>query len=71
VLKVWGVGLRAPLQRVAVRPVPLSLSGEGLSLRLTLEAEGLAPELGSPPSVLTGLLVTWELGRVLALAAPA
>ncbi|WP_257452834.1 4'-phosphopantetheinyl transferase family protein [Archangium lipolyticum] len=71
VLKVWGVGLRAPLQRVAVRPVLLSASGEALSLRLTLEAEGLPPELGVPPAVLTGLLLAGEHGRVLALAAPA
>jgi 4'-phosphopantetheinyl transferase len=71
VLKVWGVGLRAPLQRVAVRPALLTASGQALSLRLTLEAEGLSPELGVPPQELTGLLMVGEHGRVLALAAPA
>ena len=72
VLKVWGVGLRAPLQKVAVRPEPLRLDEEQdeeqLSLRLTLETEGLPPGLGEPPSSLAALLVTWRDGRVLALA---
>ncbi|HSP79011.1 MAG TPA: 4'-phosphopantetheinyl transferase superfamily protein, partial [Myxococcaceae bacterium] len=37
VLKVWGVGLRAPLQRVAVRPLPRGVLPGGVSLELTLE----------------------------------
>jgi 4'-phosphopantetheinyl transferase len=71
VLKVWGVGLRAPLQRVAVRPTLLSSSAEGLSLWLALEARELASDLGPPPPLLAGLLLAWEPDRVLALATPA
>jgi 4'-phosphopantetheinyl transferase len=72
VLKVWGVGLRAPLQKVAVRPELLGMEErreEGQAcLRLTLETEGLPPGLGEPPSSLAALLVAWHDGRVLALA---
>ncbi|MFL5355568.1 4'-phosphopantetheinyl transferase family protein [Archangium sp.] len=71
VLKVWGVGLRAPLQKVAVRPVLLHADGGRLSLRVTLEtAEGLPPGLGEPPSMLAALLVAGP-GRVLAIAGQA
>lgn len=68
VLKVWGVGLRAPLQKVAVRPEPLHADTGLVSLRLTLETEGLPPGLGDPPASLAALLVAWRSGRVLALA---
>ncbi|PTL82065.1 4'-phosphopantetheinyl transferase superfamily protein [Vitiosangium sp. GDMCC 1.1324] len=68
VLKVWGVGLRAPLQKVAVRPVLLHADEGRVSLRLTLETEGLPPGLGEPPSTLTALLMAWPAGRVLAIA---
>lgn len=71
VLKVWGVGLRAPLQKVAVRPVLLHADGGRLALRVTLEMEeGLPPGLGEPPSTLAALLVAGP-GRVLAIAAQA
>jgi 4'-phosphopantetheinyl transferase len=68
VLKVWGVGLRAPLQKVAVRPVLLHADEGSVSLRVTLETQGLPPGLGEPPSSLGALLVAWQPGRVLALA---
>jgi 4'-phosphopantetheinyl transferase len=67
VLKVWGVGLRAPLQQVAVRPVELDTSGASVSLRLSLETGTLPPGLGPPPTVLSALLV-WEATQVLAVA---
>jgi len=68
VLKVWGVGLRAPLQKVAVRPVLLHADEEHLALRLTLQAQGLPPGLGEPPSRLAALLMAWRSGQVLAIA---
>ncbi|MGZ3459536.1 MAG: hypothetical protein ACXU86_13665, partial [Archangium sp.] len=68
VLKVWGVGLRAPLQKVAVRPVPLHADEDHVALRLTLETQGLPPGLGEPPSTLAALLMAWPSGWVLALA---
>ncbi|MFE8595626.1 4'-phosphopantetheinyl transferase family protein [Archangium violaceum] len=68
VLKVWGVGLRAPLQKVALRPVLLQAGGDGLSLRVTLETWALPPGLGEPPPALAALLVAWPAGGVLALA---
>lgn len=67
VLKVWGVGLRAPLQLVAVRPVLLADAPEGLALGLSLETGGLPLELGPPPRELTALLLGDATG-VLALA---
>jgi 4'-phosphopantetheinyl transferase len=68
VLKVWGVGLRAPLQKVAVRPVLLHADEGLVSLRLTLETtEGIPPGLGEPPSTLAALLVAGP-ARVLAIA---
>jgi 4'-phosphopantetheinyl transferase len=67
VLKVWGVGLRAPLQQVAVRPTLLHDSGACVSLRLTLETGRLPPDLGPPPATLAALL-RWEPTWVLALA---
>jgi 4'-phosphopantetheinyl transferase len=67
VLKVWGVGLRAPLQQVRVSPAPLSEGDAGVSLRLTLETGALPAHLGAPPTALEALLLTWE-DRVLALA---
>ncbi|HEX8819003.1 MAG TPA: 4'-phosphopantetheinyl transferase superfamily protein [Archangium sp.] len=67
VLKVWGVGLRAPLLRVAVRPALLAERGGLLSLRLTVETEALPPHLGAPPTLLDAVLLAWE-DRVLALA---
>lgn len=68
VLKVWGVGLRAPLQKVAVRPVRLHADEGRVSLRLTLETWGLPPGLGEPPLALAALLVAWPPGGVLAIA---
>jgi 4'-phosphopantetheinyl transferase len=68
VLKVWGVGLRAPLQKVALRPVLLQAVGDELSLRVTLETWELPPGLGEPPPALAALLVAWRAGEVLALA---
>ncbi|MFY0564550.1 4'-phosphopantetheinyl transferase family protein [Archangium lansingense] len=68
VLKVWGVGLRAPLQKVAVRPELLHASEDQVSLRLMLETEGLPPGLGEPPSSTAALLVALRDGQVLALA---
>ncbi|HZH15078.1 MAG TPA: 4'-phosphopantetheinyl transferase superfamily protein [Archangium sp.] len=68
VLKVWGVGLRAPLQKVAVRPVLLDVAGDQLSLRVTLETWALPPGLGEPPPALAALLLAWRAGGVLALA---
>ena len=67
VLKAWGVGLRAPLRQVAVRPTPLHGSGTGVSLKLTLETGRLPPDLGPPPATLAALL-RWESTWVLALA---
>jgi 4'-phosphopantetheinyl transferase len=67
VLKVWGVGLRAPLQQVAVRPVVLDTSDTSVSLRLSLETGKLPPEVGPPSRALSALLV-WEATRVLAVA---
>ncbi|WP_375771062.1 4'-phosphopantetheinyl transferase superfamily protein [Archangium gephyra] len=71
VLKVWGVGLRAPLQKVAVRPVLLHAAGGPLSLRVTLETWELPPGLGAPPPALAALLMAWRAGGVLALAGQA
>jgi len=68
VLKVWGVGLRAPLRQVAVRPVLLDTREHGLALRLTIETGALPPGLGAPPMHLTALLEADDSGRVLALA---
>jgi 4'-phosphopantetheinyl transferase len=68
VLKVWGVGLRAPLQKVAVRPVLLQAAGDAVSLRVTLDTWALPPGLGEPPPALAALLVAWRAGGVLALA---
>ncbi|WNG44597.1 4'-phosphopantetheinyl transferase superfamily protein [Archangium minus] len=68
VLKVWGVGLRAPLQKVAVRPVRLHVSENQVSLRLTLETWELPPGLGEPPETLAALLVEWPPGGALAIA---
>lgn len=68
VLKVWGVGLRAPLQKAAVRPVLLHADGGRLALRVSLDITGgLPPGLGEPPSTLAALLVAGP-GRVLAIA---
>ncbi len=67
VLKVWGVGLRAPLALVKVRPAPCSAWEGGLSLRLTLETGALPTHLGTPPTTMEAVLVAWE-DRVLALA---
>jgi 4'-phosphopantetheinyl transferase len=67
VLKVWGVGLRAPLLQVAVRPVLLAERDGLLSLNLTLETGALPTHLGAPPTRLDALLLAWE-DRVLALA---
>ncbi len=67
VLKVWGVGLRAPLLQVAVRPALLAERDGLLSLSLTLETGALPTHLGAPPTRLDALLLAWE-DRVLALA---
>jgi 4'-phosphopantetheinyl transferase len=67
VLKVWGVGLRAPLLQVAVRPALRSEWEGGVSLRLTLETGVLPAHLGAPPTALDAVLLAWE-ERVLALA---
>lgn len=70
VLKVWGVGLRAPLQKVALRPELLQASPGRLVLRVGLDTQGLPPGLGEPPSVLGALLLLEDgaTGRVLAVA---
>jgi 4'-phosphopantetheinyl transferase len=68
VLKVWGVGLRAPLQQVAVRPTLLSREAGALALRLTVDVGQLPPGLGPAPTELSARLCCWEAGRVLALA---
>jgi 4'-phosphopantetheinyl transferase len=68
VLKVWGVGLRAPLQKVAVRPVLLHAHAGLWALRVKLDTWELPPGLGEPPSVLDALLLTDGTGRVLAAA---
>jgi 4'-phosphopantetheinyl transferase len=68
VLKVWGVGLRAPLQKVAVRPRLLHADEGRVALRLTLETWELPSGLGEPPSSLTALLVAWPARGLLALA---
>ena len=68
VLKVWGVGLRAPLQKVALRPVLLQAGGDALCLRVTLDTWELPAGLGEPPPALAALLVAWRAGEVLALA---
>jgi len=67
VLKVWGVGLRAPLQQVRLQPTLLHARQDVLALRLTLELGRLPPDLGLPPTTLAALLV-WKDGQVLALA---
>lgn len=68
VLKVWGVGLRAPLQRVAVRPVLLRAEpGQG-ALALAVEAGAVPAGLGPVPVRLAGVLWTVGPGQVLALA---
>lgn len=68
VLKVWGVGLRAPLQQVALRPRVLP-GREGLQpLRVIVETGPLPPELGTPPRELDAVLVECAPGWVLALA---
>jgi 4'-phosphopantetheinyl transferase len=68
VLKVWGVGLRAPLQKVAVRPRLLHADEGRVALRVTLETGELPSGLGEPPSSLAALLVAGPAGGVLALA---
>lgn len=68
VLKVWGVGLRAPLQRVAVKPSEPQRFAGGVGLRVRLETEALPPGLGVPPASLRALLWEWEPGALLALA---
>ena len=70
VLKVWGVGLRAPLQKVTVRPVLLHADEEGLSLRVTWRRRRGCPGTGRAPSTLAALLVAGP-GRVLAIAGQA
>lgn len=69
VLKAWGLGLRAPLQRVKVRPAALLAEPGALYFSLEILAEGLAPELGPPPVGLTGALALLGPGLLLALAA--
>jgi 4'-phosphopantetheinyl transferase len=68
VLKVWGVGLRAPLQKVAVRPVLLHAHAGLVALRVRLDTGELPPGLGEPPCLLDALLLTDATGRVLAVA---
>ncbi|WP_434387402.1 4'-phosphopantetheinyl transferase family protein [Melittangium boletus] len=68
VLKVWGVGLRAPLRQVAVRPELVDVEGNTLGLRLTVETGWLPPGLGPPPIHLAARLEGDASGRVLALA---
>ncbi len=68
VLKVWGVGLRAPLQKVAVRPSRLHTFAGGVALRVTVDVRELPPGLGEPPTALNALLWEWTPGGVLALA---
>lgn len=68
VLKVWGVGLRAPLQLVALRPVLLHAHATHLALRVELRTGALPPGLGAPPTILDALLRADETGRVLAVA---
>jgi 4'-phosphopantetheinyl transferase len=68
VLKVWGVGLRPPMQKVAVRPVLLHAHAGLVALRVRLDTGELPPGLGEPPSLLDALLLTDATGRVLAVA---
>jgi 4'-phosphopantetheinyl transferase len=68
VLKVWGVGLRAPLQRVAVCPTSLHAEEHRVSLRLAIQTRELPPGLGEPPGELDALLMACGPERVLALA---
>lgn len=68
VLKVWGVGLRAPLQRVAVRPAVQAHGERQVALLLAVEARQVPPGLGPVPERLAGVLLALGPGQVLALA---
>jgi 4'-phosphopantetheinyl transferase len=68
VLKVWGVGLRAPLQRVAVQPRVLAAGDAGVELALRIDAAELPAAIGRPPSTLAALLLPLAGDRVLAIA---